>query len=84
MESKTIYSYNQGAVRGHGTLVCIDYESFSTTEKAMKFSLSDGNFLWIPKAALKEDGNGFELAKWFKFSDGNPFKTFAKNSYVIN
>jgi len=84
MATQTIYSYDEGAVRGRGTLVCIDFESFDTTEKATKFLLSDGRHLWIPKAALKQDGKGFELAKWFKFSDGNPWRTFMDNCYIIN
>lgn len=39
------------------------------TEKAHKLSV-DGKTLWLPKAAVKADGeDAFIIARWFKYND---------------
>jgi hypothetical protein len=38
------------------------------TEKAHKLNVG-GKTIWLPKAAVKQDGDAYIVARWFKYND---------------
>lgn len=53
-----------------------------TTEKAICFQLDSGVTVWFPKAAIKADGQHWQVAKWFKFQPAT-FKRIVDSIYNV-
>lgn len=48
-------------------------EQVKESEKAVCFKLASGDLQWFPKSAisLDNDGNNYNVARWFKFAFNN-------------